>query len=349
MKWTVAGLTGILVGPALVCCFFWLRGAGGNLYYGVIGHNVLPGSAGHALGVTALGRWLFGVVIATVGGWIVGRMKRPLVDRARIAFVFFAGWFYLVSLNAFWPVLTVEDYLPFFPGIKASLGPAVLGLGALAGRKSAPFIGPVLASVEVLLIVTTVSPWKDQTADQIGMVADTLKLTEPGDFVMDGKGETIYRRRPFFFVLEKLTFQRMHLGLIPNDIPERLITTRTPLVAPRRIKDESLTFIEANYLPIAWRLRVLGKVLRETGTPADQPCAFEIAVPQSYTLITPQGLPEGTLDGLPFTGPQELAAGPHVFTPARKTGKLVVIWAPALEHGYSPFVPIKADYKTAQD
>jgi hypothetical protein len=55
------------------------------------------------------------------------------------------------------------------------------------------------------------------------------------------------------------------------------------------------------------------------------------------------------LDNTPFTGPRELAAGPHLFVPSRRAGKLVLIWAQALERGYSPFARIKADYKTPQD
>jgi hypothetical protein len=55
------------------------------------------------------------------------------------------------------------------------------------------------------------------------------------------------------------------------------------------------------------------------------------------------------LDGTPFTGPRELKIGPHVFLPDDHLDSLVLIWANAVERGYSPFAKIKEDQMTAQD
>jgi hypothetical protein len=193
------------------------------------------------------------------------------------------------------------------------------------------------------------SPFQDQTVDKIGLVGDTLKLSTPEDFVMDSKGETIYRNRPFKYVFESLTFHRMQLGLISDDVAACLIEKHVPLSVTRRMPRESRDFIKSNYLPIAWRLLAAGKVIRLGGDRGSKPVNFNVAVPQRYTLMTPNGSPTGALDGTPFTGPRELVAGPHTFVPEVAHGDIALIWASVPEHGYSPFTPIKKDIITPQD
>ena len=166
---------------------------------------------------------------------------------------------------------------------------------------------------------------------------------------MDAKGETIYRNRASRYVLEQLTNKRISRGLLPDDIAARLIATRAPLVSTRRMPLAARAFIRDNYVKIAWRLRTLGQVLREDGVPTRGPIPFEIAVPRRYTFVTPGGAAAGTLDGTAFTGPLELAVGPHEFLPASDSGRLVIIWAQAIERGYSPFAELKPDRTTEQD
>ena len=253
------------------------------------------------------------------------------------------------TLNTFWPILTAEDYLPFYPAMMLSAGPLALWLVQFLVRSARIPAGAVLAGVELAAILVMVSPFQDQTVDKIGMVADTLKLTTPDDYVMDSKGETIYRHRAFKNVLEAMTFSRMKQGLIPNTIIQDLITKRVPLATTRRMPHDASEFIKANYLPIAYRLFVPGKLLVEYGIRSGTPCNFEVLVPQRYTFITPTGIPSGSLDGLPFTDPRELAAGPHTFVPNNRSRQLVLIWAAALERGYSPFTAIKKDVSSPQD
>jgi hypothetical protein len=72
-------------------------------------------------------------------------------------------------------------------------------------------------------------------------------------------------------------------------------------------------------------------------------------VPARYTLAAAAGVPAGQLDGTPFTGPRDLTIGKHTYVPEGDPGKVVLIWASALERGYSPFAKIKKDYKSPQD
>jgi len=344
-----AGLLGIPVIPALVILYFHLHGAAEMMYYCVIKHNVLPDSTAHALDVTVVIHWSFRIIGAVAGGYIISRLEQPISVRTRIGFVFFAALLYEATLDNFWPIVTGEDFLPLYPAAMLTLGPAALWLAGLALRSIPISAGAVLASAELVRILVVVSPFQDKTADKIGEVADTLKLTDPSDYVMDSKGETIYRNRPFRYVLETLTNHRIQMGLIEDDIPERVIKTRAPLATDKRMPKRGKNFIKENYLPIAWRLLVLGKVVRIGNDRSNKPQTFEVAVPQRYTLITPSGPPAGMLDGMPFTGPRELEAGTHTFVPETAHGDIVLIWAAALERGYSPFAPIKKDVRTPQD
>ena len=63
------------------------------------------------------------------------------------------------------------------------------------------------------------------------LLADVLRLTDPSDTIMDLKGETVFRDRPFYYVLEIVTLARMQLGVIPDTIPEALVAHRTCVAA----------------------------------------------------------------------------------------------------------------------
>jgi hypothetical protein len=177
------------------------------------------------------------------------------------------------------------------------------------------------------------------------MVATVLNLTKPSEYVMDSKGETIYRRRPFYYILEGLTGMRIKEGLIKDLIPERLIETRTPVVTTRRMPPKAAAFIRTNYIPIAFRLSVLGKILQGGG----EWFSFDILVPSEYTIVSEFGMFAGTLNGEPFAGPKPLVPGHYEVCRTAGSGRLAVVWSAAVEKGYSPFVKLKPDKWTAQD
>jgi hypothetical protein len=199
-------------------------------------------------------------------------------------------------------------------------------------------------------ILAIQSPWVDQTQDKIGLVADALRLTSDDDRVMDSKGETIYRQRPYYYVLEKMTMARIKNGSIPNDIVERLVDQRVPLVTLRRMPENVRHFMQQNYVPIAWRLRVLGQEFPPRSQRPRGPIHFTIRIPARYTFVTPEGPLPGKLDGVEISGPCELKEGPHELVASPQAlGKIVMIWSTALERWYSPFAPIRSDITTPQD
>src|SRR5262249_15174880 len=160
---------------------------------------------------------------------------------------------YLVTLLAFWPLITAQDFLPFIP-LAVPLVSALLFAAARhaqeIGRR--PVWAPALAlsiAGELATLGVAAPPWENATEAQTRIVSDVLRLTAPTEYVMDLKGEAVFRPRPFYWVLEGITQERIRRGLIPDRIPERLIETHTAVVADDdpRFPPRARSFMNANY------------------------------------------------------------------------------------------------------
>ena len=387
-----AGLLGIVIVPALVVLFFVANGAGKDMYYCVIKHNVMPHP--HQIGplLKNTAHWLLWMPDAVIGCWIITRLQFSVPVRTRIAFIYLAGVLFYQTLAAYWPILTAEDFIPFFPAMMITAGAAIVALAGLISRglRLPGMILPALCVAGELAYIVTEphgaptdprtgivvaeqrgtgadgqkllpigdgsganSPFVNQTTDRVGLVADVLKLTEPTDVVMDAKGETIYRERASKLVMEALTIKRLLLGLkdggVEDDIVDGLIKNRTPVLSSRRMTAKAHQFIQANYILVAWRIKALGQWVRLGNQKLSVPSEFETVIPARYTLVTPSGTATGTLDGTPFTGPRDLEPGHHEFIMSGTPDKVALVWATAIERGYSPFNKIPRDYTTPQD
>jgi hypothetical protein len=188
-----------------------------------------------------------------------------------------------------------------------------------------------LATIAVLSIAALgyyADRFENNTDWHVTMMDQALRLTRPGEPLIDYKGETIYRRRPFYYAMEVVTREQMARGIIADTIAQDVVRTRTfvaqadgPMWPPR-----GRAFLSANFLNMG-RLRAAGQWIREDGT-------FTIAIPGEYAIVTPEGEARGTLDGVPYTGARMLGAGGHRFEGEKGAA---VMWAPAFRRGHSPF------------
>ena len=106
--------------------------------------------------------------------------------------------------------------------------------------------------------------WEDGLRDQRELLEDTLKLTRPGDFLMDRKGETIFRRRPVYLVYQHATVRAIEEGRLSDPDPEMLTKTGTAVAIGESmgLTDQMRKFIGKNYMPAGdGRLRVAGRSL----------------------------------------------------------------------------------------
>jgi hypothetical protein len=255
---------------------------------------------------------------------------------------------YVALLEGAWPLETKQDYqvcLPILLLFVAAVGVGALGAIARRGatarlvrlRPASVLALAALAEVGALLHAVPLGA-AGRTRVGPALLADVLRLTRPGDPIMDLKGETIFRSRPFYYALESLTLERLRLGTIADTIPERLIATRTCVAVEdsARFPPRARTFLLDNYVSVG-QLRVVGHALTESPSAPASEIAFDVTVPAAYAIVSPNGTADGDLDGEDYAGARFLEPGPHVFRTRSTDERLALVWAPAVERGFSPF------------
>jgi hypothetical protein len=255
--------------------------------------------------------------------WLAWRFRRG-ADPWRYFFAVAIG-LYAVTLAGFWILISPRDFLPLMPLA------AIFAAAAIAARSDA------LRGFAIAIVVSLAALWyyadhfQNRTAWHVTMMDQTLRLSHPGEMIIDLKGETIYRRRPFYYAFELITRSQMAHGLIRDTVAAAVIRTRThvaqadgPMWPP-----QARAFLSENFVNLG-RLRASGQWLPDDGT-------FTIAVPGEYVVLTETGEARGILDGSPYTRARQLAAGPHRFARAVGGQHLAVLWAPAFRRGHSPF------------
>jgi len=315
--------------PAALVLWFWHEGVMSAMYYCVIQHNCPPGM--HTNLWKKLPFLLYAPLIFFVG-WFLSRLRPASLPNLRYVFLFHVAAFYLGFLWCFWPALTGQDYLPWIP-LVCTL--AALPLRSLLSRllkNESRLRGLEMASLILLLAgCLTINPiWQDRTTEYLADTDKVLRLTDPSDYVQDAKGVTIFRRRPFYYVLETIALGRIHRGQLPDNMPEVLTATSTPVVRTDRSTPRGLPFVHDNYLRYGGKIYVAGKNLDDS--------AFEIAVALPYQIMAGRGPAMGILDGSPYKGgPVYLSKGPHTFQSQGGTsGRQYAVWSKAIERGYFP-------------
>jgi hypothetical protein len=310
--------------------------------YWVFEHNVVPGLTNHPAWWVII--FAVGFPLVALGTrWIVAATPETMVA-ARRSFVFVTAGFFFTALLSFWPFLSRQDYLPFYPLAFVICTGAVLAIADhWAGNRNIAKIWrvvpvPALFGVCELLVALFVHPfWGDKAKLESDLLRDTLKLTEPGDFVFDRRGEMVFRQRCFYPIIETFTEERIRRGLMEDNVIQRCIDTRTCVaVLPGDMPSTTFRFLEQNYLPIGNRLRVAGVLLRSStdGNHFD----FEIVIPASYKIIARDvDTVTGVLDGERYEGKARfLSPGTHTFVQTSTGHDLVVFWAQAVDRHFRP-------------
>ncbi len=229
---------------------------------------------------------------------------------------------FVVIIAALWIPISPRDFLPLMP------------IGAIfAAATIVRFRHPV-RSFAAVAVACFVALWyyadrfENNTDWHTTMMDQALRLSHPGEPLIDLKGETIFRQRPFYYVFENLTRAQIARGVIRDTLPEDVIRTRThvaqadgPMWSPR-----ARAFLSENFVNLG-RLRASGQWIRDDGT-------FTIAVPGEYVVLNDRGEARGLLDGTPYTGARGLAPGGHRFVGEKN---VCVLWAPAFRRGHSPY------------
>lgn len=330
---------GSAVLPGVIALSFASLGAESALVHGVFGHNALP----------ELSLWrrqpmilvLYAVLLPT-GAWLVRRHVARGAGDPRVllrGIVLVGVAFYPALLALYGPLNTSQSLLPVYlllgPFLAWGLERVIARCGGVPGHL--PVAGAAWALLGTILLLVERPIWRDRADPQTQFIAEVLRLSAPGDFVLDLKGQAVFRARPAFAAYEKITRERIRLGLLPDEAPERLVATRTFLAAPDgpEFPDRTRRFLAEHYVSTG-RLRVLGRLLATEASRAPRSAAFEIAIPGTYAVVSDGPGAEVTIDGSRVRGPIELAPGPHRFE-ASPGGRLALLWAAAAGRGATPF------------
>lgn len=303
--------------PALIAGGFAATGLWTPFVYGVFEHNATPFvHAWHVLWFIPLYFFIRAVALR-----IARSDAEPGLVRRRL-FAFLACGAYLTLYASFSPMTNLETYLPFYPL-------AVLLATPLLMRRER--LLPAFAIAMLVAIVVTAQPWRNEAERSIVLVEEVVALTHPGETVMDLKGETVFRRRPFYFVLEAITNVKLRLGVIRDTIADTLVHSRTYVVAGEALPPAALKFVHRYYVP--WgAVHVAGAELEplHDGSPA----SFDIGVPGPYVVLGERGVVRATIDGVAVgRSGINLAAGRHHVVAHEKTERPVVVWSGALRTG----------------
>ena len=341
-------ILGALIAPSALCIFFAAQGAWSPFYYGVIQHNLVAGvdASNHPFSLRLTLPLMLPFLLVAASK--ISRISPDYSTALRRAFLFLTAGIYFGALYSIWTLLTRQDFLPFYPMIlvcatpyilqgvdraasyfKAHVSPSVFRTGALSA----------IAILEIVFIVVGRSPLEDKTIREGEILAEVLRLTRHGEYVMDFKGESVFRRRAFRFVLEPLTFVRIKRGSIEDDVAKKLLDKHVCAVLnqDRWYPKRAAAFMAENYLPVG-RYRVPGRVIAAQPKAAGDEIKFEVAIPERYLIWTDEQNAHGDLDGKPYEGAVELGAGSHTFKPGEAHARIAIFWARASEAGFKPLL-----------
>ncbi|MDD5348648.1 MAG: glycosyltransferase family 39 protein [Chthoniobacteraceae bacterium] len=336
---TLAFLAGIVLAPAFLCAIFAAKGCWAAFYYCVIQHNtILDVDANVHPWWQRLAFPLALPFLILLAARLIRRAPSPALA-LRWSFLFLFAGLYYTALDSFWALLTRQDYLPFYPVAAVLAAPLVLWLArkARVGSSGGAALLAVLGCAEIALILGGRPPQVDGTRDQRELLGQVLQLTRPGEWVMDFKGQSVFRRRAFYYVIEPLTVCRIKRGLIEDTVARDLVGKGVCVVVNRQLSygKKTFEFLSENYLA-AGQVRVAGRVLSKAETVPGATLSFPVAIAAPYVLWADGQPVRGLLDGQPYAGERLLTPGQHTFLPEGTYPHLDLLWERAAADGCFP-------------
>ena len=313
-----AAIAGATIVPLAVTLYFAHLGALRELAFGVIGFNSV---LAESRTLVWTGRLIYPIAIAAI--YFLTRRYR-LMESQRL-FIAVLAAVYVVTLVALWLLISPRDLLPMMPVA------AIFLAGTVDRSPRRVLIHAALAGGCIIALFYYADRFENRTDEHITMMNQALRLSRPGEMLMDIKGETIFRRRPFYYAFEVITREQMRRGIIRDTIPERMIETRTYVAQADgpMLPDRGRQFLARNFLDMG-RLRAAGQWIASDGT-------FTIAIPGPYVILNENGEARGSLDGHAYSGVRALDAGAHRFDRVEPEERVAVLWAGAYQRGHSPF------------
>ncbi len=357
LRCTAVFLAGSASVPVIIMLSFAIAGIWPQFRYWVFENNIVLGLRNHP----AWWIWIFPIAFPAViyFGRLVIRSAPSGTSAFRRGFLFLLCGFYIPALWSFWSLISRQDYLPSHPLAFVLYTGALFALLQRWPKPESAFwrfrripVAALLVTAEFMVSLvfrdgfgiallagrTHIQPcWSDQSAIETDLLRATHQLTEPSDFVLDEKGETVFRQRCFGPIWEPCVMERIRQGLMVDNAAERAVQTKTCVaVLGKDISPDASLFIAKNYLPVGHRLRVVGAWL-QSSLDDKRRRSFEVVIPASYEITARSGVVTGMLDGEPYHGARFLNRGRHDFLETSSQAELAVLWAQAVDRHFAPF------------
>ena len=335
---------GAIIVPGCIVFYFASKGSLWIMYYCVIQHNIFPGL--RTWQRFKYDQWIFPISAPfLIGlGILSYRQARDPRIGIRRAIVVLTPCIYVILLFSYWREITREDNLPYVPLLPLAAIPLFILLrrcfkGAPLEKLFFPVCLPVICAIEILCVWRMTPLRTNRVQGTTIGIRDVLLLSQPGDAVMDAKGDSVFRPRPIYWVYEPLTKARIRKGVIDDHLAASMIRTRTRLCyfSGDRWEPASAAFIGANYVHFdkdSFDLAVAGKELGSSSN--DGTFSFDVIIPARYAIVSETGVTDGILDGKPYSTPVELDGGHHWFRRKSGGGWAAIFLADALAHGFHP-------------
>ncbi|MFY8215357.1 MAG: ArnT family glycosyltransferase [Chthoniobacterales bacterium] len=215
--------------------------------------------------------------------WI---FRRDDARRAAVGILLLTAGTYLALLLALAPELRKQTFLVVYP---------LVILLALYFSKSAGALLPAwrlavsivcVAAMGHLLVEAAL--WRDGMDDQRLLLSRTLALTDRGEMLLDGRGETVFADRPVYLAFVAVTTAAVEDGNL--DSPDMSALTRHPTAVaigeldglPRAVRN----YLKENFvLGEDGLLRVSGQLLEPSWEDGRWIERINVALPGSYVVI----------------------------------------------------------------
>ena len=337
-KGSALALAGFSILALSVVCVFIALGAGPAMYRCTIEHNLGGDNVDflHRLLKGFLDPRFWSFLPAVYFVWFALGQRSRSEQHFRVAFVVLLFGFYPLLLFCGWPVITRQDFLPFYPLLFTCLSPLALSFWRRLPRPIASSHLAALVCFAILCLVEV--DWitnillRKRSPDPIAAdrIGEVLRLTKPGETVLDPKGDVVLRPRPIYDVLEVFTMEEYRDQLLTDRIPEQLVAHHT-MVAVRsdRYPERTRRFLHENYL---WSGRVLIAGL-EVHENAGGSFRFKLSLGGSYVFLSKGHLLSGKLNGVPISGRAEMQPGLFEFDPDTADWPVTIQWERAYQAG----------------
>jgi Dolichyl-phosphate-mannose-protein mannosyltransferase len=336
----VQWLAGAAVPTSIVALMMLALGAFDEMVYATLFFNAaVPVEAWRRIG----GAVAFLFVAPSI--WFAGQRIRDRVTVTTAHLILFAC-FYIALLLAFWPILTPRDFLPLMAIVALGLAQWNAGvppaeqapsrrrspdrgetpLAQPAGRRRSTAVLVLLAAVWSYIDARL---WRPTDYSRHEFVDAAVRVTAPTDYILDLKGDAVFRRRPIYYIYEDVGRALTAEGKIDDHGPEQIVAKRCCAAVrdTTHLPPRTRAFLNRYFIG-SGPIRVCGANVRGS--------TFEIGVPQTYTVIADGPV---LLDGTPYQGPRKLNAGRHTLS---GVDRAVVIWSRATSEAAPPRLAARA-------